>query len=157
MVLKMILLLGFVNLVNHIARSILVRHMAFSELSAPSGGAHPEFSYMPLCQCKLQAVYCRERLHATVFGKMASLSLERASNYTKILYFEGVSKYFLYGAILGFVRSHGVSPMSYPSSIGFNVVKNTACLPLLRHSVNPFGNSTLSCNVGSIASSPACP
>ena len=32
-------------------------------------------------------------LHATVFGKMASLSLERASNCTQILCFEGVSKY----------------------------------------------------------------
>ena len=65
--------------------------------------------------------------------------------------------------ILGFVRSHGVSPKPYTSSIGFMVVKKTACLPLLllvppgiypfliieissfaiptwwRYSINPFG------------------
>ena len=35
----------------------------------------------------------RERLHVTVFGNVASLSLDRASNCTKIQYFEGVSKY----------------------------------------------------------------
>ena len=39
---------------------------------------------------------------------------------------------FLCGAILGFVRSHGVSPMPYTSSIGFTLMKKTACLPLLR-------------------------
>ena len=78
------------------------------------------------------------------------------------------------GAILGFVRSHGVSPVPCTSSIGFTVVKNTACLPHMRlflhgispflmievnsfafptwkmYSVNPFGNSTLSCNAGLI-------
>ena len=41
MVFKMILLLGFVDLVDHIASSILARLVALSELSAPSGGAHP--------------------------------------------------------------------------------------------------------------------
>ena len=30
---------------------------------------------MPLSQCKLQAVRCRERLHVTSFGKIADLSL----------------------------------------------------------------------------------
>ena len=89
----MILRLGFVDLVDHIASSILVRHVAFSEFSAPSGGAHPGFSYIPLSQCKLQEAYRGERLHATVFGKIPSLSLERASNCSNILYFEGVSKY----------------------------------------------------------------
>ena len=44
MVPKMILLLGFVGLVGHIASSILARLVALSELSAPSGRAHPEFS-----------------------------------------------------------------------------------------------------------------
>ena len=39
---------------------------------------------------------------------------------------------FLNGAILGFVKSRGVSPILFPSSIGFTVVKNTACLPLFR-------------------------
>ena len=45
------------------------------------------------------------------------------------------------GVILGFVRSHGVSPMPYTSSIGFNVVKKTACLPpqkLVPPGINPF-------------------
>ena len=93
MVPKMILLIGFVGLVGHIASSILARLVALSEFSAPSGRAHPEFSYMPLSQNKVQAVCCRERLHVTVSGKIACLSLERASNCTKILYVEGVSKY----------------------------------------------------------------
>ena len=69
--------LGFVDLVYHFANSILARLVALSELSEPSGGAHPEFSYIPLC--KQQAV-CRERLRVTMSGKSASLSLERASN-----------------------------------------------------------------------------
>ena len=47
----------------------------------------------------------------------------------------------LCGASLGFVKSRGVSPIPSPSSIGFTVVKNTACLPLLRlfpPGINPF-------------------
>ena len=43
--------------------------------------------------------------------------------------------------ILCFVRSHGVSPKPFTSSIGFMVVKKTASLPLLRlvpHGINPF-------------------
>ena len=91
MVPKMILRLGFVDLADHIASSIAARLVALSELSEPSGRAHPEFSYVQLSQCKLQAVYCRERLHVTAFGKIASLSLWRASNCTKIQYFDGVS------------------------------------------------------------------
>ena len=67
--------------------------MALSELSEPSGRAHPEFSYIPSSQCKLQVVCCTERPHVTAYGKIASLSLERASNCTNILYFESVSKY----------------------------------------------------------------
>ena len=54
MVPKMILRLGFVDLVNRIASSNLVRHVALSELSEPSGRAHPVFSYIPLSQYKLQ-------------------------------------------------------------------------------------------------------
>ena len=90
----MILRLRFVDLVDHIASSILVQHVVLSEFSEPSGRAHPEFSYIPLSQRKLGAVCCRERLHVTVFGKIASLFLERASKCTKILNFECVSKYF---------------------------------------------------------------
>ena len=86
MVPKMILLLGFVDLVDHIANSILARHVALSESSEPSGRSHPEFSSIHPSQCKLQAVFCRERLHVTVFGETASLSLERASKCTNILY-----------------------------------------------------------------------
>ena len=55
---KMILLIGFVGLVGLIASSILARLVALSEFSAPSGRAHPEFSYMLLSQNKLQAVCC---------------------------------------------------------------------------------------------------
>ena len=83
---KMILLLGFVDLVDHIATSTLARIVVLSELSEFSGRAHPSFSYIPLSQCKLQAVCC-------MFGKVAGLSLERASNCTNIQYFEGVPKY----------------------------------------------------------------
>ena len=82
MVPKMILRLSFVDLVDQIASSILVRHVSLSELSEPSGRAHPVFSYIPLSQCKLQVVCCRERLHVTVFGKLASLSLERLHQHT---------------------------------------------------------------------------
>ena len=92
---KMILRLGFVDLVDHVASSIWARLVALSELSAPSGGSFPEFSCIPLSQCKLLAVCWRERLHVTVTGKIASLSLERASNCTNILYIEGVSKFLL--------------------------------------------------------------
>ena len=89
----MILRLGFVDLVDRVASSIIVRYVALSELSERSGGAHLEFSYIPLSQCKLQVVCCRERLHVIVFGKNANLSRERASNCTNVQYFEGVSKY----------------------------------------------------------------
>ena len=85
MVPKMILRLGFVDLVDHIASSILARRVALPEFCEPSGGAHPKFSYIPLSQCKLQAVCCTERLHVTVSGAIADLSLGRASNCTKIL------------------------------------------------------------------------
>ena len=81
---------------------------------------------------------------------------------------------FLYGAILGLVKSHGVPPIPSSSAIGFTAVKNTDCLHFLRlppginpcpiiefnslafptrlmYSLKPFGNSILSCNSGSIA------
>ena len=93
MVPKMILRFGFVNFVDHIANSILVRHVTLSELSEPSGRARPQFSYIPFFQCKLQAVCCRERLRVTAFGKIADLSLGQAPNCTKILHFESVSQY----------------------------------------------------------------
>ena len=93
MVPEMIMRLGFVDLVDHIASSIWVRHVVLSEVSELFGRAHHEFSYLPLSQCKLQVVCCGERLHVTVFGKIASLSLERASNCTNILHLESVSKY----------------------------------------------------------------
>ena len=178
---KMILLLGCVALVAHIANSIWEQIVALLESSEPSRRAPPVFSYIPLSQCKLQVVCCRERLHVTSFGKKckpfswASFKLHQNAVFWRRF------QVFLYGAILGFVRSHGVSPMPCTSSIGFTEVKKTACLPLLKlvppgfnsfliiefdsfafptwrmYSVNPFGNSTLSCNAGSIARSPECP
>ena len=106
--------------------------MAILELSVPFGRAPPSFSCIPLSQCNRRAVCCRERSHVIVFGKIAILSPERALNGTRRLYFEKCSQVFLYGAILGFVKSHGVSPIPSSSTIGFTVVKNTACLPLAR-------------------------
>ena len=54
--------------------------MVILELSEPFGRARPEsLSY----RHKLQVVCCREGLHVTVFTKIASLSLERASNCTE--------------------------------------------------------------------------
>ena len=93
MVPKMILRLGFVDLVDRIASAFFARIVVLSELSEPSGGAHPVSSSIPLSQCKPQVVCCRERLHVTVNGKIASFSLERASNCSNILHFEGVSKF----------------------------------------------------------------
>ena len=88
----------------------------------------------------------------------------------------------LYRAILGFGRSRGVFTILFPSSIGwihcceehglssffdafppgispFLIVEfNSLAFPTRKmYSVNPFGNGTLSCNVGSIAFSPECP
>ena len=74
--------------------------MALLELSELFGRAPPVSSYIPLSQCKLPVVCCRERLHVTVFGKLASLSLERASTCTKIPYFESVFKYSCMGRSL---------------------------------------------------------
>ena len=79
MIPKMIFHLGFVDLVDHVASSISARHVVLSELSQFFGTAHPRFSYIPLSQCKQQEC-CGERLHVTVFGKIASLSLDRAPN-----------------------------------------------------------------------------
>ena len=153
--------------------------MALLELSVPFGITHSLPSCIILSRCKPLVVCCRGRLRATVFGKIAILSLEQVSNCTNIQYFHEVSS-FLYGATLGFVKSHGVSSKQLSSSIGFTTVKNTDCLPLLRlcppginpllivecipltfptwwmYSVNSFGNSTLSCNSGSIAIPPEC-
>ena len=61
MVPKMISRLGFVDLADHTASSILTKLVALSELNVPSGRARPEFSCILLSQCKLQAVCCRER------------------------------------------------------------------------------------------------
>ena len=58
MVPKMILRLGFVDLADHAASSILTQFVALSELSEPSGRAHPEFSHTSLSQCKLPDVCC---------------------------------------------------------------------------------------------------
>ena len=140
MVPKMILRLGSVDLADHIASSIVARLVVLSELSAPSGRAPSEFSYIPLSQCKLQAVCCRERLHVTVSGKNCKpflSELQIAPMYCILTRFPST----LYGAILGFVKWRGVSLIPYTSSIGFTAVKRTACLRLLRlfpSGINPF-------------------
>ena len=51
MIPKMILRLGFVDLVDRIASSLWVQLVALSGLSEPSGRAPPVFSYIPLSQC----------------------------------------------------------------------------------------------------------
>ena len=97
--------------------------MAILELSVLLCGAPPSFSHIPLSQCKRRALCRRERLHVTPFGKMAVIPPERALNCTYI-------PYVVYGAILGLVKSHGVSSIPLSSSVGFVRVKNTDCLPL---------------------------
>ena len=74
MVPKMTLRHGLDDLVDHVASPISARLVELSELSEPSGRAHPVSSYIPLSQCKLQVVCCRERLHVTVSGQIAGLS-----------------------------------------------------------------------------------
>ena len=53
MVHKIVLRLGFVDLVDHIVSSILARLVALPELSEPSGRTHPVSSNIPLSQCML--------------------------------------------------------------------------------------------------------
>ena len=140
MVPKMILLLGFVDLVDHIASSIWVQPVTILELSEPSGRAPPEFPYIPLSQCKLQTVCCRERLHVTVSVKFASLSLERPSNCTKYCILKACRSILVWRDTW-FRNSLAVSLMPKTSSIAFTVVNKTACLPLLRlvpPGLNPF-------------------
>ena len=104
-----------VDLVDRFANSILVQPAVLLESSVLFGKAHPSSSCVPPSRCK-QLVVCRGgRLHATLCGETAIFSLERFSNGTNILYSDEVSKYFLYGAILGFVKS-----------------QDTDCLPRLR-------------------------
>ena len=115
--------------------------MEILELSVPFGRGTPSFSCIPLSQCKRREVCCKERLHVTVFGKNAILSPERALNTINITVFRTCFQPFLCGAILGLVKSHGVPSTTLSSSIGFVIVKNTDCLPLLR--LRPPGINTL--------------
>ena len=69
---------------------------------------------------------CRERLHVTVFGKIAGLSLEQAPNCTKILYCEGVSKDSCVARSL-------VSSDRCSSSIGFVVVISNLQVTIAKH------------------------
>ena len=82
------------KLVNRFANLVWVQLVALLELSEPFGIAHPLSSCIPLSQCKQLVVCRRGRLHATLFGKIAILSLVRVSNCTNIPYFDEVSKYF---------------------------------------------------------------
>ena len=89
------------------------------------------YSVYPFCrQCVV-----RERLHVTVFGKNASLSLERASNCTNIQYFDGVSNFSCMERFLVLLDRLEFLPILFSSSIGFTVVKKTACLLELVHFV----------------------
>ena len=73
---KMFLHPVHVDLVDQFASSILAQPAVLSESSVPFGIAHPSSSCIPLSRCK-QLVVCRSgRLHATLFGKTAILSLE---------------------------------------------------------------------------------
>ena len=62
---------------------------------------HTAFSMQAANEC------CKGRLHVTVSGKIAGVSLERTSNCTKILYFDGVSNQtiaLIISGLLTFVR-----------------------------------------------------
>ena len=63
---------------------------------------------------------------------MAVLFVKRASNCTKILYFESVSKYFCMARFLLVTSLIGFLPSHLDLSIGFTILNNTACLPVLR-------------------------
>ena len=73
-----------------------VQLVALLELSVPFGISHPLSSCIPLSRCKPLVVCCGGRLRATVFGKIAILSLERVSNCTNIPYFNEVSRFFVW-------------------------------------------------------------
>ena len=89
----MIFRLGLVDLVDGCANSFWVQPVAILELSVFWGRAPPSFSCIPLSQCKCRAICRGERLHVTVFGKIAILS-PWASFSTNIQCFEEMYKYF---------------------------------------------------------------
>ena len=84
---KMFLHPVLIDLVDRFANSVCVQPVALLELSVPFGIARPSSSCLTLSRCKQLTIYCRGRLHATVFGKIAILSLERVSNCTENPYF----------------------------------------------------------------------
>ena len=88
MVPKKILLLGFVDLVDHIASSILARLVALSELSAPSVEIILSFHAYRSLHASCRQCFVENDCMRPCLVKIASLSLERASNCTKILYCE---------------------------------------------------------------------
>ena len=132
---------------------------------------------MPLSQYISQVVSRKERLRGIVLDRTAILSSERALSCTNTLCFDEVSK----SAILGLSRSYLASSKIL---IGVHRVHGcektlTAC-PFSRlfppginpswmecmlwafpmwwmYSAKSFGNSTLSCNVGSTRVPPECP
>ena len=133
---EMFLHLVHVDPVDQFASSFLIQPAVLSESSVPFWYSS-SFVFMHTTLSMQTAgnvsVMCRGgRLHATLFGKTAILSLQRVPHRTNILCSDEVSKYFLYGTILGFVKSREVSPTQFSSSIGFTIVTNTDCLPLLR-------------------------
>ena len=72
---KMILRLGFVDLVYSITSSIGVQPAPLLEISELFRRALPVSSYIPLSQGKLQMVCCRERLYVLVSDKMQAFLL----------------------------------------------------------------------------------
>ena len=77
-----------VDLVDEFASSILIQPAVHSESSVSFDIAHLFFIHANSWWCR------KKRLHATLSGKTAILSLERVSNSTNILYSDEVSKYF---------------------------------------------------------------
>ena len=151
------------------------------ESSEPYGRTPPVFTYIPLSQCKLQVMCCRERLHVTSFGKkMQAFLLSELQIAPKCCILKAFPGILVWSDSWFLQVARGFS-IQFSSSIGFTLVNNIACLPLLRlvpsgfnpflitefisftfatwwmYSVNPLGNSTLSCNSGSIALSPERP
>ena len=180
MVPKMILRLGFVDLVDHIASSILARHVSLSELSEPAGRDHPEFSYIWPSKWKLQAMCCENdcmwpclvKLQAFILGELQiAPKYYILKAFPSILvwcdpWFRKIVKSFSH-AIYVLHRVHCCEEYCLSSSLdafssGINpfliMEFNSPAFPTWKmYSVNPFGNRTLSCNAGSITLSPECP
>ena len=108
-----LVLVDLVDLVDRCANSVRVQPVDIMGIGVPFGIAPPSSSCIPLSQCKLQAVCCGGRLHATVFGKIVIFCCERASSCTNIQYFEEVSKYFCMERFLAWASRMTLPPYNY--------------------------------------------